>query len=122
MQFSVRCGMSETKNGDGQEYFNLPALNSMQLALLVRAVDILGSAAYGGWQESETEMSELLASQNVAPRRGCQLPALNHGQLDLLIRGVEALGTIDGWQQDEKEMNRLLNSLRWGTTGPAANS
>jgi len=111
--------MPETKSRDGQEYFNLPTLNSMQLALLVRAVDVLGSAAYGGWQEDETEMCDLLTSQNVATGKGCHLPALTERQLDVLIRGVDALGTNNcgRWQQEEIEMRGLLNSVRWGTRG-----
>ena len=110
--------MPETKSRDGQEYFNLPTLNSMQLALLVRAVDVLGSAAYGGWQEDETEMYDLLTSQNLATENGYHLPALTEGQLEVLIHGVEALGTIDGWQQEEIEMRQILYSARgWGTRG-----
>jgi len=110
--------MPETKNRDGQEYFNLPTPNSMQWALLVRAVEVLGSAAYGGWQVDETEMWDLLKSQNVATENGYHLPALTEGQLEVLIHGVEALGTIDGWQQEEIEMRQILYSARgWGTRG-----
>lgn len=42
--------------------FILPTLKAAQLDLLIRGVEALGSANYGGWQKDEVEMRKLLHS------------------------------------------------------------